>query len=138
MQKSNSLGITGINRLFVFHFTYSNEIHRHRHFQFRLNLWIVVDKLLHNHQDNHTNYGGDECNGICLWQIHKDISVGLRWKQLLVSKHLHITLSAQMSTYDVCNVLYSSPYMCITSLVKPFRMIIVAHGFLQKCSCFFF
>lgn len=65
--------------------THNNKFCGYRHLQLWFNLWIAVDVFLHDHQKNHTHDGCYECDSICLWQVHEDISVGLERVKMLCS-----------------------------------------------------
>lgn len=57
--------------------TYNYQINRYRHNEHPFKPWVTVDKLFHNHQQQHAYKGCNKCDDICLRQVLDNISVRL-------------------------------------------------------------
>ena len=67
--------------------TYCHKLHRHRHFELGFDLGVVVDVLLHHHQQNDTHQRCYQGHRICCWNVHEEVAVGLKnWKNYMLCK----------------------------------------------------
>jgi len=73
--------------------TYYQKLHRDRHFELGFDLGVVVDVLLHHHQQNDTHQRCYQGHRICFWNVHKEVAVGLKnWKKVYIVQKWKCTL----------------------------------------------